>query len=467
MFFFALLLPLAFAQRGMMPPTPVTVEINPMVNDGSCTTQREMCVRMEPKCSKEWIMCMFGGRCMPIDFQQQTQNARKCKEFVRNSCTESIQPELEEACVFHTMGITVIGVNEVECTQQVHQSSDELKRRANNQDWEQMMCSQERVRSLYGVRCRARQPIHQLRNLESCRREFRNACPLEKREQIMAFCEIETGIVPQQWLNSPSMWPQWLTTSQQPMPFYPQQQSQMMGGYGGPHRQYDWTSSTPNPYYYPQWMSGSRRHQQQNPWMMNQQYPYGHMSTPYGQQGQYNPICEQMVRKTCQMKYGGQQQGYGQEYNTQYDYPYGQSSMYGQSSVYGPQLPWGGRHGQQGQQGQQYGYGPMSGQQQQQYGTMDQDEDDEQYQQQYGSRYGRGQFGGRYGQQMGYGSQYGRQGQYGQYPQTTTTLGQYLFGGQHQQGQQGGRYGVGQQMERQMGQTGTHTTGTQYEDQTN
>jgi hypothetical protein len=348
------------------------------------------------------------------------------------------------------MGITVIGVNEVECTQQVHQSGDELKRRANNQDWEQMMCSQERVRSLYGVRCRARQPIHQLRNLESCRREFRNACPLDKREQVMAFCEIETGIVPQQWLNSPSQWPQWLTTSQQQMPFYPQQQ--MTGNTFGPHRQYDWTSTSPNPNYNAQWMTGGRRGQQ-NQWM--NQNPYGQMTTghgqqgQWGQQGQYNPICEHMVRKTCQTKYGGQQ-GNGQE--TQYDYSSGQSAIFGghqqQSSQYGPQSQWGGRYGQQTQN--PYGQG------QQQYGTMDQEDDDEQYQQQYGSRFGRG---GRYGQQ----SQYGRQGQYGQYPQTTTTLGQHLFGGQHQQGQQGGRYGVGQQMERQIGQTGT-----QYpEEQTN
>jgi hypothetical protein len=46
---------------------------------------------------------------------------------------------------------------------------------------------------LYGNQCRAHLPIHQLRNLESCRREFRNSCPFDRREPVMRFCEIETG----------------------------------------------------------------------------------------------------------------------------------------------------------------------------------------------------------------------------------------------------------------------------------
>jgi hypothetical protein len=321
MLFLALLLPLVLAQR--TPMMPMSVEQNPMVNDGSCGTQREMCMRMENKCSKEWIMCMFGGRCTPQE-HPQPMHARKCKEFVRTSCSESMQPELEEACVFHTMGITVIGVDEVGCTQQVQSSGEEMTRRMTGPESVQFLCSPERVRSLYGNRCRARMPIHQLHNSESCKREFRNLCPFDRREPTMRMCEMETGIVSHEWLSQPNMWPTWLTNPQQQYntPYYTTSPYRSYSSYQtfSPYYQktYGSEQTSMNPSYYPFWMTSTSNYY--NPWSQTQQ-----QSNPWTTQGMTDPMCDRLVRRMCMIKpeYG---QTYGQTYG-----PMTNGQIYGQT----------------------------------------------------------------------------------------------------------------------------------------
>lgn len=403
MLFFALLLPLAFARwtplernqvgGGVVPINVELNPINPMVNDGTCHTQREMCHRMEHKCSQEWIMCTFGGRCMPIDFPEQTVQARKCKQFVRTSCPEMQQPELEEACVFHTMGITVIGVDEVGCAQQVQLTGEEMKRRTTTGMEFDQFCSQERVRSLYGNRCRAQLPIHQLRNLENCKREFRNSCPFDRREPVMRFCEMETGIMWNQWMTTPSMWPTWLTQQQTPYQTYPYHH-QSTGQYGqfpyGQQSQYGQypygQQSSMNPLTYPFWMT--RRHSQSYSPYTSQHGQYGQY--PYSQQTTYGPYNYDQQTQYGQYPYGQQSQ-YGQ-------YPYGQSqSSWMTGDKYGQYTPYGTSMNPYMQMGQQPWYQTQSTNPICEHMVRKMCMVKPEYQQ--------------YGQ-----TQYGQQSQYGQYP---------------------------------------------------
>jgi hypothetical protein len=406
MLLFALLLPLVLAQRSTF---PMSTEMNQVVTDGSCGLQREMCVRMEHKCSREWIMCNFGGRCTPVEFHPQTIHARRCKEFVRTTCSESMHAELEEACVFHTMGITVIGVDEIVCSQQVQQTGEEMKRRMTGQDYDQFICSQERVRSLYGNGCRAQMPIHQLRNLHACKREFHNVCPSERRESVMRFCEIETGIVPYEWLSQPNVWPTWLTQQhQQQTPYHHQSQFRSYSPFSTPYgqqyqhqTQFGRDQSSMNPNWMPFWMTGSS--------MMNRGM------------GGVDPMCERWVRKMCvNQQYGGgvgQQSMYGHGVygqGGQSMYGQGGQSMYGQGgqSMYGQ-----GVYGQGGQ-GQTYGTG-MYGQGQV-YGPMN-----------VGQTYGTGVYGHHGYGQGGQGQTYGT-GMYGQGQVYGTGVHGYGQGGQGQ-----------------------------------